>query len=243
MRLYVKFWGTRGSTPTPGQRTHKYGGNTPCVEVSAEDTLIICDAGSGIRELGLDLMKRPTQPVVGHMLFSHTHWDHIQGFPFFVPVYIPQSTFYVYGTSPGDDRFYQLLSGQMQSDYFPVNFNELNAKIDSRHLEPGQTLINDIIVRCCEQNHPGKSFAYSFDYGKARVVYATDFELDQLLDNPEHSMKHPDEQRLWNESLLDFYHGADLLITDGQYTDEEYPGKIGWGHSRANSAVDFAVQA
>jgi len=116
MEIYVKFWGTRGSIPTPGDRTRKYGGNTACVEIRCGSDLFICDAGSGIRELGDDLMTRANVPIVGHFLFSHAHWDHIQGFPFFVPADRPGNYFHIDGARQGDDRFFQRLSGQMKSD-------------------------------------------------------------------------------------------------------------------------------
>jgi len=127
MALFVKFWGTRGSIPTPGPRTQRYGGNTSCVEIRAENTVIICDGGTGLRELGVDLLRRSEgQPLTLHLFLSHVHWDHIQGFPFFQPAYMPKHTLFIYGQ---DDKIHQLLSGQMQSAYFPVNFTELKAHI------------------------------------------------------------------------------------------------------------------
>jgi phosphoribosyl 1,2-cyclic phosphodiesterase len=217
MGFFVKFWGTRGSIPTPGFRTQKYGGNTACVEIRIDDVIFICDGGSGLRELGLDLMTRGAGPITGHMFYSHSHWDHIQGFPFFIPFYEPDNTFIIYGTSSGDQRMYELLSGQMQSDYFPVDFSE--------------------------QTHQGQSFAYAFSKNGRKVVYATDNELDLTLLNPEESLSNPQALRRAPKPFLDFIKGADLLIADGQYTDEEYPKKIGWGHSRATTTVDLAHQA
>ena len=125
MSFSIKFWGTRGSIPTPGRRTRLYGGNTSCVEINSGDTLLILDGGTGLRELGQDLLRRNLSSIVGHMLFSHSHWDHIQGFPFFTPAYMPGNTFCVYGHEPGDRRMFDLLSGQMRSEYFPVNLCSL----------------------------------------------------------------------------------------------------------------------
>src|ERR1700722_17050614 len=129
MAAFVKFWGTRGSIPTPESWTRVYGGNTACVEVRFDDTVFICDAGSGIRELGKDLLARRPSPKRLHLLISHTHWDHIQGFPFFEPVYTRDTQIHVYGRQSDQNNPYHLLSGQMTSDYFPVSFKDLGASI------------------------------------------------------------------------------------------------------------------
>jgi len=244
MNIFVQFWGTRGSIPTPGHQTRKYGGNTSCVELRFGETLIICDGGTGIRELGMDLTSRSSKPIEAHLFFSHMHWDHIQGFPFFVPAYAPANRINVYETSPGERRIEHLLHGQMQLDYFPVGFGDLGSQILTRHLdEQGSTTIGPIRVRCLEQVHPGRSFAYSFECDGKKIVYATDSEVDLTLANRDRIDDHPDEVRQCPKELLEFVEGADLLIADGQYTDEEYPQKVGWGHPRANTVVDLALQA
>jgi len=243
MGFFVKFWGTRGSIPTPGFRTQKYGGNTACVEIRIDEEIFICDGGSGLRELGLDLMARGGGPITGHMFYSHSHWDHIQGFPFFLPFYEPDNTFIIYGTSAGDQRMYELLSGQMQSDYFPVDFSELHSNIRSGDLGDGGKTIGSVKVSCMEQTHQGHSFAYAFEKNGYKVVYATDNELDLTLLNPEESLSNPEKLRKVPRPFVDFVKGADLLIADGQYTEVEYPKKIGWGHSRATTTVDLAHQA
>ena len=243
MGFFVKFWGTRGSIPTPGFRTQKYGGTTACVEIRIDDVIFICDGGSGLRELGLDLMARNAGPITGHMFYSHSHWDHIQGFPFFLPFYEPDNTFTIYGTSASDKRMYELLSGQMQSDYFPVDFSELHSNIRSDDLGDGGKTIGGVEVSCLEQTHQGHSIAYAFVKNGCKVVYATDNELDLILLNPEESLSNLQALRRAPKPFVDFVKGADLLIADGQYTDEEYPKKIGWGHSRATTIVDLAHQA
>lgn len=241
--FFVRFWGTRGSIPTPGYRTRKYGGNTSCVEVRIGDSLFICDGGTGLRELGLELLKRGQSPIVAHMFFSHPHWDHIQGFPFFMPAYMRENRFTIYGTSKGDRRIFRLLSGQMRSDYFPVSFSELDAIIIASDLESAGGEIEGVKVRAFEQHHPGKSYAFSFERDGVRVVYATDNELDLTLENAEEATRNLEALRKVPDDYLDFVRGADLLIADGQYTDDEYPAKVGWGHARAITAVDAAVQA
>jgi phosphoribosyl 1,2-cyclic phosphodiesterase len=235
--LFVKFWGTRGSIPTPGEHTRRYGGNTSCVEVRLNDTLIICDAGSGIRGLGDDLLDRSPGPITGHLLFSHSHWDHIQGFPFFAPAYIPENRFFIYGRNPGDDRFYRLLSGQMESDYFPISFSSLKAAIRAEFLRDSKGTIGGIQVECLDVDHPGGAIAYALSAGGRRIVYATDCELRW---QPDFSPRVLREMRV---ELVNFCRGADLLIADGQYTDDEYALRIGWGHSSGLSAVDLAVRA
>jgi len=241
--LFVRFWGTRGSIPTPGHKTRRFGGNTSCVEIRVGDIELICDGGTGLRELGLDLLARGRPKLEAHFFFSHMHWDHFQGFPFFVPAYGPESELFVYETQAGDERVQKLLHGQMSSEYFPVEFGDLGARITARHFEQSTLELGSIRVRCLEQRHPGRSFAYSFELGGKKIVYATDSELDLLLENREESLANLDAVRRLPRELLAFVDGADLLIADGQYTDAEYPKKLGWGHARANTVADLAQQA
>jgi phosphoribosyl 1,2-cyclic phosphodiesterase len=242
MPAFVKFWGTRGSIPTPGHRTRRYGGNTSCVEVRIDDTLFICDGGTGLRELGVDLQSR-TDRVTAHLFFSHTHWDHIQGFPFFMPAYSPSSTLHVYDVTRNDDRVQRLLLGQMQSEYFPVSFGDLGASIQFSHLDEGEKTIDGTLVGHLEQTHPGRSFAYSFIKAGHKIVYATDNELDQRIVNRAEADRSPEALRRLPEDVIRLVADADLLVADGQYTDAEYVHKVGWGHARATTLVDLAVQA
>jgi phosphoribosyl 1,2-cyclic phosphodiesterase len=243
LSYFVRFWGTRGSIPTPGQPTRKYGGNTSCVEIRIDDKLFICDGGTGLRELGQDLINRGISPIVGHMFFSHTHWDHIQGFPFFAPAYNSENQFQIWGTNDEGERVHRLLSGQMHTDYFPVDFGELSAGIRSATLSPEGENIQGVTVRFIEQNHPGGSLAFSFEKDGKKVIYATDHELDERIINRTESDENPDTLRVLPSEFVEFCRGADLLIADAQYSEEEYPSKVGWGHSRAHTAVDLAIQA
>jgi phosphoribosyl 1,2-cyclic phosphodiesterase len=243
MASFVRFWGTRGSIPTPGHKTRTYGGNTSCVELRIDDSLFVCDGGTGLRELGLDLGRRSQDELEIHMFFSHTHWDHIQGFPFFLPAYAKQNSLYVYDVGKDNDRVHRLLMGQMQSDYFPVHFSELGSKIQSSYLETSGCVIDGVRVGTFEQNHPGKSYAYSFEKNGTKIVYATDSELDLMLENRDETLENCRILRRLPEALVRFVADADLLIVDGQYTDDEYRQKHGWGHARAKTAVDLAVQA
>lgn len=242
MPTFVKFWGTRGSIPTPGSKTRRFGGNTSCVEIRVDDTLFVCDGGTGLRELGVDLRER-TDRITAHLFFSHTHWDHIQGFPFFTPAYTPSSTLHVYDVKKDDTRMQRLLLGQMHEEYFPVSFRDLGARIDFTHLGTGEKTIDGVFVSHLEQTHPGRSFAYSFTKNGVKAVYATDSELDLLIENRADSDRDPDRLRRLPAEAVKFYADADLLIADGQYDDDEYPKKAGWGHARATTVVDLAIQA
>lgn len=243
MGIYVTFWGVRGSIPTPGYSTQRYGGNTACIEVTANNQLFILDGGSGLRGLGSSLIKRGLSAISAHMLFSHSHWDHIQGFPFFLPVYNPKTVLKVYGKETGDDSIYHLLHGQMQDRYFPVQFSELGSQILPEHLNSGENDINGVSVAYYDTCHPGGSLAYSISFGGKKVVYSTDNELDLILLNREETIQDTEILRKAPQSFIDFIKDADLLIADGQYTDEEYPTKIHWGHPRANTLVDVAFAA
>jgi phosphoribosyl 1,2-cyclic phosphodiesterase len=244
MGFFTRFWGTRGSIPTPGKATYRYGGNTSCVEIRVNDSLFICDGGTGLRELGNDLMSRGTAPITAHMFFSHMHWDHIQGFPFFVPAYVPSNKLFIYGTRDGDKRFHRLLSGQMSSSYFPVDFAALGGHIEPADLGVhGSREIEGVTVTCARVHHPGGSYAYSFEHEGRKLVYATDNELDQMLFDKEQPVRDPASMRRLPADLIEFCRGADLLIADGQYTDAQYVQKVGWGHARCTTVVDLAVQA
>lgn len=239
---FVRFWGVRGSIPTPGPRTRRYGGNTSCVEVRVGETLLVFDAGTGMRELGVHLLKARQKELTVHLFLSHPHWDHIQGFPFFGPAYVSSTTLYVYGPK-GDDKNYQLLSGQMANAYFPVKFADLGANIVARSFNGPVVKAGDLKVKSFGQKHPGGSVGFRVENGAKSVVFATDSELDQVLVDPDIVKRDPAALRELPDDLVNAIKGADLLIADAQYTDEEYLHKIGWGHPRATTVVDLAVQA
>jgi phosphoribosyl 1,2-cyclic phosphodiesterase len=243
MAVFVKFWGTRGSIPTPASWTRVYGGNTPCVEVRFGGSIFICDAGSGIRELGKDLLARRPSPKRLHLFISHTHWDHIQGFPFFEPVYTPDTEIHVYGRTGDANSPYQLLSGQMASEYFPVSFKDLGANIIDDNLNDEAKEIEGVVVRSFPLEHPGGCRGYSFEGQGRKIVYATDNELKP---NPEYVFPDHDGSgplRRAPDPLVEAARDADLLILDSQYDDKEYASKRNWGHSAFYSATDFAIQA
>ncbi len=228
--LLVTFWGTRGSISTPGASTEKYGGNTPCVSVRCGDTCVILDAGTGIRNLGIKLAPeaRARPGTTHHLLLSHTHWDHIQGFPFFEPAYIKGANLVVYG-SPQRERFLEaILQGQMDVNYFPVEMKAMSANVKIRELSSDTITIGDVTITVQEQVcHPGGSVRYRIEAGGRRIVYATDVELDAIFAAPVET----DETRALADDYRAFIEGVDLLIGDGQYTPEEYQTKRDWGHT------------
>ena len=243
--MFVKFWGVRGSIPTPGHRTQRYGGNTPCVEIRAGDTLLVVDGGTGLRELGLDLHSRfGARPLTLHLFFSHPHWDHIQGFPFFTPAYLPTTTVHVYGAAAGGKTIHELLGGQMQSRYFPVAFSDLGGKVVSDDLDLKRpTTVGGVKVSALSLIHPEGCVGLAFEHDGHKVVYMTDNEIDRGLPDALAVAKDLKKLRRIPEAMVDFCRNADLLIADGQYTDEEYAKKVGWGHPRASTTVDLAVRA
>jgi diguanylate cyclase (GGDEF)-like protein len=234
--MHVRFWGTRGSIPTPGHRTAIYGGNTSCVEIRTNDgTTIVLDCGTGIRVLGLDMLRRPGPHRI-HLLIGHTHWDHIQGFPFFTPAFLPGSELNIYGSAAFQRSLEESLSGQMQYSYFPVKLHDLASRIHYTELEEGFFRIGEILVETQYLNHTAPTIAYRISTDGATVAYVTDHE--PFWNSPGPVFHHPGDQR-----HIEFLKGADLVIHDAQYTSEEYRTKLGWGHSPTDYVSDIAMVA
>jgi ribonuclease BN (tRNA processing enzyme) len=241
MSAFVKFWGTRGSIPTPGSWTRVYGGNTSCVEMRFGDTVFICDAGSGIRELGKDLLERDPLPNDLHLFITHTHWDHIQGFPFFAPAHLKNFRIFLYGTESEDTSRYRLISGQMTSSYFPVDFGDLSAEVIPDTIVDGHKVIEGVDVRCFPLNHPGGCFGYRFNKDGVSMAYVTDNELPI---QPEDTFPDPDNQgplRRIPDAMIAAVKGVDLLVADSQYDEAQYAAKVGWGHSSCYSTTDLGI--
>src|SRR5215475_3862286 len=238
--MRVRFWGTRGSVPTPGPATTRFGGNTSCVEVVAADgTCVVLDCGTGARELGLALLAAGPPPI--HLLLTHTHWDHIQGFPFFAPAYLPGTILNVYASPGLESTLEEALSGQMQHTYFPVRLSELRAQMAVHEVGEGTFRVGGITIHTQYLNHTAPCLGYRLEAGGVSVVYATDHEpfwWEGRKAAPAERLLHPGDRR-----HLEWLAGADLVIHDGQFTDAEYPAKRNWGHSSVEYATDLAIMA
>jgi phosphoribosyl 1,2-cyclic phosphodiesterase/CheY-like chemotaxis protein len=233
--MRVRFWGTRGSIAKPGPSTLRYGGNTSCVEVrSAAGTLVVIDCGTGAHELGKMLVETGPRPLIGHMLISHTHWDHIQGWPFFAPLFVPGNEWDIYAPHGLAESVRETLAGQMQYTYFPVLLEQLSATIRYHELVEGVFRVGDIKVKTQYLNHPALTLGYRLEADGTAVVYACDHE--PYSRQMAIGLGEPNRQ---DQRHVDFLAGADLVIHDAQYTVGEYEEKIGWGHSTAEYAVEI----
>jgi len=240
MSLTLTFWGTRGSIPSPGPSTVRYGGNTPCVEVrTGEGWLIILDAGTGIRELGRSLLEREDgTPIAGDIFLTHAHWDHIQGIPFFAPLFKKGNRFTIWGSKSLQTSIDRVVRDQMSPVVFPVAFEELQARIDFQELAEERRKGNGYEVAAIGVRHPGGALGYRFTTGNAdgrALVYVSDNELS--------SEARYDDSPEWREKLVSFVRGASVLVHDSTYTAGEYGSFVGWGHSTHEQAVELALDA
>ena len=235
MGVNVKFWGTRGSVPTPGSGTTKYGGNTSCVEVSwGEGGRVIFDAGTGIRALG-ELLAKDGNPDRCDIVLSHLHWDHIQGLPFFIPMFIPGAEIHIWGGEGKGVTLDRMMDHQLHSAFFPVGRSQLSANILFHMVTEAPFEIRGATVTSAKLNHPGGGSAYRLEIDGKSVVYATDHEASTSASSTPESLD-PDLIRLASN--------ADLLIHDAQYSDEEYIRyRKGWGHSSFTDAIAVAKLA
>jgi phosphoribosyl 1,2-cyclic phosphodiesterase len=231
--MRITFWGVRGSIPTPGPDTVGVGGNTSCVEVRAGNALLVFDGGTGLRLLGKQLIQR--MPFTAHLFFSHVHWDHIQGFPFFDPAFVPGNTIHLYGGNNVSRTLEETLAGQMDHPNFPVHLTDMGAKMVFHDINESKVVeVDGARITAAPGNHPNGVWAYRVEHDGQTVVYATDTEHGPEIDT----------------KLKKLSEGADVLIYDSQYTPEEYAGKagrggpkVGWGHSTFDEAAKLAKAA
>ncbi len=251
--MRIKFWGVRGSIPCPGPETVRYGGNTACLELYIEqlDRLIIIDAGSGIRELGDHMMAQHADgtPIKAEIFLTHTHWDHIMGFPFFAPIYLPSSQFTIYGpVTYEEEPLKEVLSGQWTYRYFPVRHEDLSSKVNYVNLKEGRYDLGDgLALQTKYLNHPllclgyryefmGKVFCTAYDTEPFRNLFCTDptdpgYDAATAAEGEAAAVEA-------NHRIGQFVEGADLLVFDTQYTRQEYfQSRIGWGHSYIDHAI------
>lgn len=247
----VRFWGVRGSIPSPGKETYNVGGNTSCVEVRVGNQIIILDAGSGIRRLGQSLMKEITADGLNvTMLISHTHWDHIQGFPFFVPAYHPKVNIRILGYEGAVHGLRGALFEQMQTAFFPVGLNQMATHLTFEEMDDMQfDLGGSVTVRTIFANHPGICLGYRLCTPNGDVVYMPDHEAYERCEVERQKAENEsfatglEYACLQDEKVVDFLRGAEVVIADSQYDALEYPSRRGWGHTCADDTVALAARA
>lgn len=233
---YLKLWGTRGSVPVSGPQYATFGGNTSCLEISRNGHTIIIDAGTGIRSLGDALIHSSTREV--HLFFGHTHWDHIIGFPFFMPLYSPEFTIHIYAEENKERNIQEAFEKILKPHYFPVRLEELKADLRYHSLPPGGSItIEDVTIHTLHCEHPGGALAFRIDTPKRRIGYVTDHEFlksyrgiptEVLIGDPILEPYLP---------IIEFLRHCEPLIHEAQYTPREYRSKVGWGHSSMSNAA------
>lgn len=237
--MKVIIWGSRGSIPSPGATTLRYGGESTCIEVRGEQgEVIIIDAGSGIRKLGEKLIKESSALNI-NLLFTHSHWDHLSGFPFFRPAYFSKFSFALCGGSDAQKSVLDYLTHQMDPPYFPVSFSELKATFNSG-CNCNNTICNNTLcysgesIKCASipLNHPNGGFGFKLSDKSGAFVFLTDNEI-----------RYAHEGGATREEYLGFCKDADLLFHDAQFTEAEYKKTRGWGHSTFQDAVDLALDS
>jgi len=228
--MRIKFWGVRGSTPAPQPENMRYGGNTSCVEVRLGDQLYVFDCGTGFRVLGQSLRQEfSTRPISAHIFVSHFHWDHIQGLPFFGPLYDNRENRFKFHCSSRTRTLKKVLEEQMASPFFPVGLNQMQAHQDFHDIEEGRITLGDVKLQAAWLNHPQGCMGFRLETKEGIVVYATDNE-------PGHEV--------FDKNVRKLAEGADVLVYDSQYLPEEYAAKRrGWGHSHWREAINVVMES
>jgi phosphoribosyl 1,2-cyclic phosphodiesterase len=254
--MELKFWGVRGSIPSPGRHTLKYGGNTSCIElrIGPRRRLIIIDAGTGLKHLGDALMAHDIKngPLDADLFLTHTHWDHIMGFPFFTPIYIPGTKLRIHGTVTHENHSLEkVFEHQLSYRYHPIRRSELSAEITYHTLREEQIDLGDgLTVQTKYLNHPVLCLGYKFEYMGKKICTAFDTEPFRNVfptdpNDPDYDSFAAEEGeksvKEETEKLLTFFKGSDILIHDSQYTEQEYKqSKVGWGHSSFEQSINEA---
>ena len=245
----IKFWGTRGSIAVPSQETLRYGGNTTCVELRADGEIIVLDAGTGIRPLGVALDKEfQARPMRLSLLITHAHWDHIQGFPFFKAAYDPKNEIRIFGFDGAGATFREIMTEPMRAPFFPITMRELSARMDINKLNEMQFSLGKLDIHAAFVNHPGVCVGYRIFTSAGSVAFVPDHEpYEFFLHSARGKQLSPEEAKEiatdQHAALVQFLRDSDILILDSQYTDQEYKKHIGWGHGSVSSAVSLAIEA
>ncbi len=229
--MRIKFWGVRGSTPTPQPENLRYGGNTSCVEIRVGERIYILDCGTGFRVLGHALAREHAQrPAFAHVFVTHFHWDHIQGMPFFAPLYDNSENRFIFHSSARTRSLRQVMEEQMAAPYFPVNMREMKARREFHDIEEGRVAFDDAVtIQTMWLNHPQGCLGFRIESQNGVLVYATDNEPGDPY---------------FDKNLRKLADGADILIYDAQYLPEEYEArKRGWGHSHWREAVNVVMES
>ncbi len=228
--MQIRFWGVRGSTPTPQSENMRYGGNTSCVELRVNNRIFIFDCGTGFRNLGKQLTREfAGRPIEAHIFLSHFHWDHIQGIPFFAPLYDSRDNYFFFHSSSRSRGLQQAIEEQMADPYFPVDMTEMAAHRHFYHMEEDRLTFDDCVIRSRWLNHPQGCLGFRIETNAGTVVYATDNEPGKAV---------------FDHSVRKLAEGADVLIYDAQYLPEEYEArKRGWGHSHWREAINVVLES
>ena len=229
--IHVDFWGVRGSVPSPGPTTNRYGGNTSCVSITADNKILILDAGTGIRNLGSAIIGQPELEIF--VVVTHSHWDHIQGFPFFTPIYQPNRTVHIFPTLHKKNVVLASLIDQMDGAHFPITPDQVPSNFNFVTENPLEFLANNgFQLELVPMNHPGKAFGYKITIDDKIICYFTDNEIDP-----------PYEKSIELDELTNQCKNADILIHDAQYIEADMPLKHGWGHSLISQVTKLGESA
>ena len=229
--IYIDFWGVRGSVPSPGPETIRYGGNTSCISITVENKILILDAGTGIRNLGSSMIGQSDLKIF--IIITHTHWDHIQGFPFFTPIYQPNRPVYMFPTLHKKNLVLSSLIDQMDGAHFPLTPDQVPSNFNFITEDPLEFLAkNGFHMELVPMNHPGGAFGYKIKFDDTVICYFTDNEIDP-----------PYPKSIELNELTEQCKNADVLIHDAQYTEDDMPFKHGWGHSLISQVTDLGKTA